>query len=117
VRVASLSTLPLDGLPERARSLGILSTYSPTPCGLATFSAALAKGLAAKGAEVRVVRVVDPSDDPLPPTDQVVGHLTNGSRSSVHQAFELLNQSEVAVVQHEYGLYGGTDGDEVLEVL
>ena len=28
-----------------------------------------------------------------------------------------LNQFDVAVVQHEYGLYGGTDGDEVLEIL
>ena len=30
---------------------------------------------------------------------------------------EMLNQFDVAVVQHEYGLYGGTDGDEVLEIL
>ncbi len=30
---------------------------------------------------------------------------------------DALNQSDVAVVQHEYGLYGGTDGDEVLEIL
>ena len=28
-----------------------------------------------------------------------------------------LNQCDVAIVQHEYGLYGGTDGDEVLEIL
>ena len=30
---------------------------------------------------------------------------------------DVLNQFDVAVVQHEYGLYGGTDGDEVLEIL
>ena len=29
----------------------------------------------------------------------------------------MLNHFDVAVVQHEYGLYGGTDGDEVLEIL
>jgi hypothetical protein len=23
----------------------------------------------------------------------------------------------VAIVQHDYGLYGGTDGDEVLDIL
>ena len=28
-----------------------------------------------------------------------------------------LNTCDVAVVQHEYGLYGGTDGDEVLDIL
>ena len=32
-------------------------------------------------------------------------------------ASESLNQFDVAVVQHEYGLYGGPDGDEVLEIL
>ena len=30
---------------------------------------------------------------------------------------DLLDQCDVAVVQHEYGLYGGADGDEVLEIL
>jgi glycosyltransferase involved in cell wall biosynthesis len=73
--------------------------------------------LEAKGAEVSVVRVVDPSDEPLPKTDRVVGELSNGSPASVYDAAELLNECDVAVVQHEYGLYGGTDGDEVLEVL
>ncbi|HEV7579136.1 MAG TPA: hypothetical protein VGO77_01750, partial [Mycobacterium sp.] len=33
-------------------SFGILGTYAPTPCGLATFSAALADGLTARGADV-----------------------------------------------------------------
>jgi glycosyltransferase involved in cell wall biosynthesis len=29
----------------------------------------------------------------------------------------LLNQSDVAIIQHEYGIYGGVDGDEVLDVI
>jgi polysaccharide biosynthesis protein PslF len=40
-------------------SFGILGTYSPTPCGLATFSEALANGLTARGADVSVVRIAD----------------------------------------------------------
>ena len=46
-------------------SFGILSTYPPTPCGLATFSAALANGLETNGADVSVVRVSD--GPPSPP--------------------------------------------------
>jgi len=59
-------------------TIGILSTYPPTPCGLATFSAALAGGLGAHGAQVRVVQVSDglPSVSPL-----VVGVLDNGRRA------------------------------------
>lgn len=93
---------------------GILSTHPPTPCGLATFSAALADGLAAKGAAVSVVRIADGSDSAHP---NVVGELVNGSSSSVAESAELLNRSDVAVIQHEYGVYGGPDGDEVVQVM
>jgi glycosyltransferase involved in cell wall biosynthesis len=95
-------------------TVGILSTYPPTACGLATFSAALAGGLEAHGAQVRIVRVSDgkPSTSPL-----VVGELDNGRRASVGATADLLNDCDVAIVQHEYGLYGGTDGDEVVAIL
>ena len=56
-------------------SFGILSTYSPTPCGLATFSAALADGLAAAGANVGVVRI---ADGDVSTEANVVGELING---------------------------------------
>ena len=48
---------PVDrGAVAGARSFGILSTFPPTACGIATFSAALAAGLIAHGATVDVVR-------------------------------------------------------------
>jgi glycosyltransferase involved in cell wall biosynthesis len=95
-------------------SFGILSTYAPTPCGLATFSASLAGELIARGAYVNVVRIADGdvSDEP-----NVAGELVNGSASSVDAAAELLNKSDVAVIQHEYGIYGGPDGDEVVQIM
>jgi len=95
-------------------SFGILSTHPPTPCGLATFSAALSDGLQAKGADVTVVRVADESTSERP---NVIGELVNGSSSSVKECSELLNRSDVAVIQHEYGIYGGPDGDEVVEIM
>ena len=95
-------------------SFGILSTYPPTPCGLATFSAALANGLTANGADVSVVRV---SDGPPSASTPVIGELVNGSPASVAACAELLNLSDVAVIQHEYGIYGGVDGDEVVDII
>jgi polysaccharide biosynthesis protein PslF len=95
-------------------SFGILGTYSPTPCGLATFSAALVNGLTTKGADVDVVRI---ADGDLSEEPNVVGELVNGSASSVAATSELLNQSDVAVIQHEYGIYGGPDGDEVVQIM
>ena len=108
--------LPPEGLCRARPSFGILSSYPPTACGLATFSAALASGMAVHDAHVGIVRVVD-TPGQSPGDDRVVGELINGSPHALVAAAEMLNQFDVAVVQHEYGLYGGTDGDEVLEIL
>jgi len=110
-----ISNAPLIGQgPSGSASFGILSTYPPTPCGLATFSAALSKGLCANGSDVSVVRVADGS---LASDPRVIGELVNGSAGSVAATSALLNESDVAVVQHEYGLYGGVDGDEVVDII
>ncbi len=108
------ATPGFDPIVLKPVRIGILSTYPPTPCGLATFSAALADGLTARGAEVRVVRVADGSASPA---RLVVGELDNNRSASVTAAVDLLNRCDVAIVQHEYGLYGGVDGDEVVEIL
>jgi glycosyltransferase involved in cell wall biosynthesis len=108
--------MPAEGLDGRARSFGILSSYPPTACGLATFTAALATGLAVHDTLVGVVRIVE-SGSRIASDDRVIGEVVNGSPHSLAAGADALNQCDVAVVQHEYGLYGGSDGDEVLEIL
>lgn len=98
----------------RTTRVGVLSTYAPTHCGLANFTAALSDALGANGADVSVVRV---ADGPPASNERVVGELVSGSAASVAAACELLNQSDVAVIQHEYGIYGGVDGDDVVDVI
>jgi glycosyltransferase involved in cell wall biosynthesis len=101
--------------PRRhSRLYGILSTYPPTQCGLATFSAALTRGLEMNGASVGIVRVADGTGSPDP---RVLAELDNGSSASVAEAAAELSNCDVAMVQHDYGLYGGPDGDEVLEIM
>ena len=95
---------------------GFLSTYAPTRCGLATFSAALMGHLTAPeiGGSAGVVRVLDE-----PPTDRhedVAGYLVNGTPDGPAVAAAALNGFDVAVIQHEYGIYGGRDGEDVLRV-
>jgi glycosyltransferase involved in cell wall biosynthesis len=109
-----ISSNPASGrAPGRAHTFGLLTTFPPTACGVATFSAALSRGLSATGATSRVVRV---GRDGIP-SKEVVGELVNGSAASASAASEILNECDVAVIQHEYGLYGGADGDEVIDVL
>jgi polysaccharide biosynthesis protein PslF len=99
---------------RKARLYGILSNYPPTACGLATFSAALTRGLEMNGAAVGIVRVADETSSPDP---RVMAELDNGSPASLTEAAAVLSDCDVALVQHDYGLYGGADGDEVLEIV
>lgn len=97
-----------------ALRFGILSTFPPTQCGLATFSHALVTHLADAGAEVGIVRVVD---SPQPAVPRVVHELVIGEHLAALRAATALNRHDVAIVQHEYGIFGGSDGADVLDVL
>ncbi len=105
--------------PRFGRRIGMLSTYAPKICGLATFSAALERELRALGNVVEVVRLddgdwVEPSSRVQP---SVVAEIRNGDPFSVRNGGFVLSRCDVAIVQHEFGIFGGTDGDEVLDIL
>ncbi len=101
---------------QKQVSVGVLSTYPPTQCGLATFSAALVNGLHQAGVtDIGVVSVGD--DDALSDSPHVVGQLIPRDALSVSRVAQLLNRYDIVIIQHEYGIYGGEDGDEVLEVM
>ena len=94
----------------------MLSTYPPTQCGLATFSAALIEHLhlspvvARRGAGRRRGRAAARPD--------VVAQLVNGSARQRRRApCRRLNGFDAVVVQHEYGIYGGPDGVDVLDIV
>jgi glycosyltransferase involved in cell wall biosynthesis len=104
----------VDSEVGAVRSFGVLSTFPPTACGIATFSAALAAGLIANGATVDVVRCGEPElvEDPL-----VVATTVRSDADGSFAAVDALNDVDVAVVQHEYGIHGGRDGADVIDIL
>jgi polysaccharide biosynthesis protein PslF len=103
-------------------SYGFLSTHPPTQCGLATFNSALAAHLTAGGTTGGVVRVITGGDDG---TAAFAGRRGPGvvhtwsarGATGWWDAAAALNDFEVAIVQHEYGIYPGPDGAEVLPLL
>ncbi|MDT5316211.1 MAG: polysaccharide biosynthesis protein PslF [Mycobacterium sp.] len=99
-------------VPERRSNptIGILTSFPPTPCGLATFSAGLADGLSARGSDVGVVRVADGEESS---STAVIGEFDNGSSASVTACVQLLNQRDVAIIQHDYDIFGA----ELLDVI
>jgi polysaccharide biosynthesis protein PslF len=103
------------GKVSRPATVGILSTYPPTQCGLATFSAALTEQLNRPAGTAGVVRMVDRPESR--PGAEVAAHLVNGSADSMAAAVRRLNRFDVVVVQHEYGIYAGPDGCDVISIV
>jgi glycosyltransferase involved in cell wall biosynthesis len=99
-----------------ATSYGFLSTHPPTHCGIASFNASLAAHLTADGTPSGIVRITVPGDD-IRPAPGVVHTWSTGTAAGWRDAVAALNAYDVAVVQHEYGIYPGRDGEDILPVL
>jgi glycosyltransferase involved in cell wall biosynthesis len=61
--------------------------------------------------------VIDTPGEVSTSTFPVIGELVTSDSTSLEPAAQALNSCDVAIVQHEYGLYGGRDGADVLKVL
>jgi glycosyltransferase involved in cell wall biosynthesis len=99
-----------------------LSTYPPTRCGLATFTESLAAAVTAPGHDsARIVRVVDDLDAPSPSLvgsrTTIAGELRVDDPLSIAAAARTLSAADVAIVQHEYGIYGADAGAAVIDLL
>lgn len=114
VRFAQPTVLhPASG---RMPTIALLSTFPPTHCGLATFAAALAEGL--KNVGVRHIGIIEASDGTACSLDpRVHGRIVAGSPQSRIAAARTINAHDFLLVQHEFGIFGGDDGSEILNLL
>lgn len=100
--------------PATSASIGVVGTYPPTVCGIATYTASLVQGIAARSsAAVGVVRL---ADDPVPGASVDFTHRT-GDRPSLRAAIRTLNSYDTVSIQHEFGIFGGPDGSEVIDLM
>jgi len=104
-----------SSMPERQR-IGLVSTYPPRLCGLATFAAALGGALARAGHIVEVMRLND-GTDVAAARQPVIGDIVNGDAGSIRRAAARLSLCDAVIIQHEYGIFGGDDGREVLDLV
>jgi polysaccharide biosynthesis protein PslF len=98
-------------------TVGILSSSLPTPCGIATFTRALGSALKRQGVTVGVVRVLDRPEATEAQGLPVMGELVASDASTVPLVIDTLNACDVVIIQHEFGLYGGPDGEDVVRVM
>lgn len=94
---------------------GFVSTYPPTLCGLATFTSALRAELCSDG-PTTVIRALESGRSAVPAIE-VAADLIANDPGSVRHVVGLLARCDAVIVQHEYGIYGGPDGEQVLDLL
>lgn len=98
-----------------------LSTFPPTRCGIATFTESLSAAITAPGRDrAHIVRLVDELDVSRSARVDARTELAaewGAGRGSAELTARALDGADVAIVQHEYGIYAGVDGAEVLDVL
>lgn len=97
---------------------GFLSTFPPTRCGIATFTASLATAIeTGREGSTCIVRLLDADEADAVPAVGVAGTLIAADADSRARAVATLDRCDIVVLQHEYGIYGGADGAEAVTVL
>ena len=100
---------------DHPRTVAMVGTYPPTECGLATFTNNLSLAIATRESHWRVdvVRVLDVAESET--RDEVGAQWIARDRGSLARAVRATETADVVILQHEYGLFSGPDGADVLD--
>jgi polysaccharide biosynthesis protein PslF len=93
--------------------IAVLGTYPPTQCGIATFARSLSSAIAGTGQDVRIVRLGNGGG--ASNSSRVIAE--HRSRQDLSRTVNTLNSHDIVILQHEFGIYDGEDGEEVLDIL
>ncbi|WP_120717272.1 glycosyltransferase family 4 protein [Tsuneonella amylolytica] len=103
--------------PRAQRRVAVVGNYVPRKCGIATFTADLVEQLARYRPEVSVdVWALDDAGDDLG-YEGVAGTIDRADPADYARAAKAINDAGVDAVwlQHEYGIFGGADGEMAME--
>ncbi len=94
-----------------------LGTYPPKLCGIATFSKDLRDNLTRVGVNMKIAAVSD-TEYTYDYPEEVAYEIQQHIKRDYVKAAKQISQSpeiELVVIQHEYGIFGGADGEYVLD--
>ena len=108
---------PRPALPSR---IAVVGNYLPRRCGIATFTTDLCDAIQAEygATELLALPVNDTAEGYSYPA-RVRFELSEDNLASYREAADFLNFSNIDLVclQHEYGIFGGRAGGNILELL
>ena len=115
---AAMGGTPASAPNPDAPRVAIIGNHPPRRCGIATFTRALADGLAGCGCEMHLTAM---QDGPLARgyPGEVATVVDAGSRDAHRRAGELIDRwrPDAVLVEHEFGIFGGPAGLWLLDML
>ena len=95
----------------------IVGTAPPTRCGLASYTYNVSRALASEHLDVDILRLLDDGDTKVGEPFSVSAYWHRQERTAARSASAIANRYDAMLLQHEFGIYPGDDGIEVLNFL
>ena len=111
----------IDKIINGQEKIGLIGTYLPRRCGIATFTTDLSNAIRSElCGENRLINIAmndreEGYDYPL----EVKLTISEGNREEYIKTAHHLNKNgcRAVIVQHEYGIYGGSDGEYIIDLM
>ena len=94
---------------EEALRVAFVGTFPPTQCGLATFTESMVRSISRVGCAVEpvVIRLIQPNE-PIGVAARAAVDWIGGDAASFQRVRDTVEDVDLVVVQHEYGILRGT---------
>ncbi len=116
----SVANRPMHSRPVLPGRIAVVGNYLPRRCGIATFTTDLCDAIHAEyGATELLALPVNDTPEGYSYPARIRFELSQDELASYRQASDFLNFSNIDLVclQHEYGIFGGSAGAHILELL
>ncbi|MEV6970357.1 glycosyltransferase [Hamadaea sp. NPDC051192] len=114
-RLASMFAPRSTTAPISATSIGMLGAYTSDRDGVTTFSAHLRQAMLLDRPNTSITVVTAGETMDVNPPEVV--HQLNSTSAGSRPAAAVLSQNDAVLVHYQDGVYGGTEGDQILDVL
>lgn len=110
--------LETPGTADAPIVVGLVSTFPPTRCGIGRFASSLVASLTTidPSLAIEVIRLECTKDSRVA-RGEVVMEVDPNSDVGTRAAVRHLNRCTVALIHHEYGIYGANDGSAVVDLV
>lgn len=108
--------MPDENSRTHTQTVSLLGSYTPRQCGIATFTKDLREALAGEIGDQASVIAMDDDVERYSYPNEVRYQISQQRVSDYVTAAEMLNNEQIdaAIIQHEYGIFGGRDGSHIL---